>query len=81
MSEQPQFNPKVPIPRTAYTTAKAAWAAGVALTVAVGLFVKGIADGNLSLDEGLETVGALVAVGVAWKTVYEAEYKPKGHRA
>lgn len=81
MSEQPEFNPRVRVPKTVYTATKAAWAAGVVLVGAVALFVKGIADGDLSLDEGLEVFGALVAVGAAWQSVYQAENKPKGHRA
>ena len=81
MSVPPDFDPKVRTPRTVYTATKAVWAAGVVLLGAVAFFVKAVADGDLSLDEGLEVLGMLVGVPGAYTAVYRAENRPKAHRA
>ena len=85
MSETPGgFNPSVPVGQGArdavqvvYKATKAVWAFVVPFSATVALFVKSIADGNLSLSEGLEVLGGLATAFTAAGTVYQIENKPK----
>lgn len=78
------FNPSIPVneqmqstAQTVYKATKAVVAFVVPAAAAVGLLVKGLADGDLSLDEGLTFVGGIAAAVVTGGAVYRTENKPQ----